>query len=150
MVQALIGKGLFSRAVLMDTGAFLALAKSNDIHHSVAFECLKLIAKHRLPLFVSIPTIYESYRRILFDLGQTSAGQFLDQVLGGSLNLARTAIEDEHEARRLIGRYAALQLTLTDAANMALMVRLGIAAVFSFDRHFLQAGFIRIPPFHLS
>jgi predicted nucleic acid-binding protein len=74
----------------------------------------------------------------------------LDQVLDGSLNLARTAIEDEQEARRLIGRYAALQLTLTDSANMALMIRLGIAVVFSFARHFLQAGFIRIPPFHLS
>lgn len=150
MVQALIGKGLYSRAVLIDTGAFLALANSRDTHHSAAFECLKSIAKYRLPIFISLPTIYESFRRILFDLGQQSARRFLDQVLDGSDNLKRTIIEDEHEARKLIQRYAALQLTLTDAANMALMIRLEIAVVFSFDRHFLQAGFIRIPPFHLS
>jgi predicted nucleic acid-binding protein len=41
-----------------------------------------------------------------------------------------------------------LRLTLTDAANMALMIRLGIAVAFSFDDDFPQAGFIRIPPFH--
>jgi len=150
MVQALIGKGLSSKAVLIDTSAFLALAKSKDIHHLAASGCLNLIAKHRLPIFISIPTIYESHRRILFDLGQSSAERFLDRVFDGSANIARTAIEDEQEARKLIGKYTALQLTLTDAANMALMIRLGIAAVFSFDRHFLQAGFIRIPPFHLS
>jgi predicted nucleic acid-binding protein len=150
MVQALIGKGLYSRAVLIDTSAFLALAKSKDIDHLAAYECLKLIAKYRLPVFTSIPTIYESQRRILFDLGQSAAEQFLEEVFNESLNVVRTIIEDEQEAKKLIRKYAALQLTLTDAANMALMIRLGVAVVFSFDRHFLQAGFIRIPPFHLS
>lgn len=148
-VQVLLGRRLYAKAVLIDTGALLALADSRDNHHLAASECLKSIAEHRLPVFVSIPTIYGSHRRILFDLGQQIATRFLDQIYDGSLNIERTVNEDEQEARVLIKKYAALKLTLTDAANMAVMTRLGIAVVFSFDRHFLQAGFIRIPPFHL-
>jgi predicted nucleic acid-binding protein len=146
-IQVLPGKRLYAKALLIDTSALLALSKSKDIHHLAASDCLKSITEHRLPVFISIPTIYEAQRRILFDLGQQVANQFLDQIYDGSLNIERTVNEDEQEARALVKKYTALKLTLTDAANMAVMMRLGIAMVFSFDRHFLQAGFIRIPPY---
>ena len=144
-----IGRSLYARAVLIDTGAFLALINPQDGGHLIATECLSTIAKHRLPVFVSIPTIYESHRRILFDLGQQRAKRFLRELYDGSVNIVRTLEEDEWEARRLLDRYEALDLTLNDAANMAVMTRLGIAQVFAFDRHYLQAGFIRIPPLHI-
>ncbi len=144
-----IGRSLYSRAILVDTGAFLALANIKDKNHWTPVECLKAIARHRLPIFVSVPTIYESYRRFLFDLGQRAAKTFVREVYDGSINIVRTVEEDEQEARRLLERYGGLALSLTDAANMAIMTRLGIAVAFSFDSDYLQAGFIRIPPFHL-
>lgn len=133
----------------MDTGAFLALVNPQENNHQYASECLQAIAKHRLPVFVSVPTIYEAHRRILFDFGQQRAMKFLQELYDGSITVVRTTDEDEQEARRLLEMYKGLNLTLTDAANMAIMTRLEIAACFSFDRHYLQAGFIRIPPFHL-
>jgi predicted nucleic acid-binding protein len=102
-----------------------------------------------LPVFVSIPTIYESHRRFLFDLGHVAARHFLHQIYDGSVNIVRPSDQDELGARRLLDRYAGLNPTLTDTANMAIMTRLGIAVAFSFDRDYLNAGFIRIPPFHL-
>ena len=144
-----VGRTLYSHAVLVDTGAFLALADVKDKNHKDAVECLKKIAEYRLPLFVPLPIIYESHKRFLFDLGQLAAKRFLNSIYDGSLNIVRTIEEDERQANILLERYKDLKLTLTDASSMALMLRLGIAASFSFDRHFLQAGFIRIPPFHL-
>lgn len=144
-----VGRTLYSRAVLLDTSAFLALANPHDVHHVDSQDCLVLVARNRLPVFVTLPTVYEAHRRFLFDFGQLSADRFLVEVFDGTTNIVRTIEDDEAEARRLIDRYAALALTLTDAVNMAVMVRLSIAAAFSFDRHYLQAGFIRIPPFHL-
>jgi len=85
-----IGKTLYARAILVDTGAFLALANGSDINHQAAVDCLKTISKHRLPLFVTLPTIYESYSRFLFDLGQESANRFLDSIYDGSMNIIRT------------------------------------------------------------
>jgi predicted nucleic acid-binding protein len=147
--QLLVGRSLFAKAVLVDTGAFLALANPSDHYHYPAVECLNSIASHRLPLFASIPTLYECYSRFLFDLGRNQAANFLASVFGGSINLVRTIEEDELKAQELIQRYQAVELSLVDAANMAIMLRLGIATCFSFDSDFLQVGFIRIPPFHL-
>ena len=146
--QLSIGQSLYAKAVIIDTGALIALANSRDSNHSEASKCLKLIAKNHFPLYISIPTIYESQRRILFDLGQIASNFFLNRVYDGSLNIERTMDEDEQQARTLINKYDALELTLTDAVNMSVMMRLGIATAFSFDRHYLQAGFIRIPHFH--
>lgn len=144
-----VPRTLFGKSVLLDTGAFIALARGADTNHSAAEECLKAIDAKRLPLFVATPTIYETHRRFLYDMGRTVASTFLVRVNDGSVNIVRTTVEDEAEARILITRYYALNLTLTDAVNMAVMLRLKIAACFSFDIHFLQAGFVRIPPFHL-
>jgi predicted nucleic acid-binding protein len=145
-----IGKSIYSRAVVIDTGALLALANSADIHHTEGDECLGAIAELRLPLYLSVPTIYETHRRMLFDLGQVAANRFLESVYDGTINILRTEDQDEQAGRALMDRHAALKLTLTDAVNMAIMSRVGIGAAFSFDRHFLQAGFIRVPPLHLS
>jgi predicted nucleic acid-binding protein len=135
--------------VLLDTGALLALADETDAHHTAATDCLIAVARHRLPVFIAVPTIYETHRRILFSLHRNAAVEFLDRIYDGSVNVVQTIHEDEQRARGLIQRYADQDLTLVDAANMAVMIRLGIAAVFSFDAHFLQSGLIRIPPFHL-
>lgn len=143
------GRSLYSRAILIDTSALLALADPKDNNRQQAITCLNTIKDHRLPVFVSIPTIYESHRRFLFDLGQVVAAGFLQNIYDGSVNIVYTIKDDEQEGIRLIERYAGLKITMTDAVNMAVMIRLGIAVSFSFDRHYLQAGFIRIPPFHL-
>ena len=144
-----VGRSLYARSVLVDTSALLALANHQDNYHPDALDCLNAIANQRLPLFVSTPTIYESQRRFLYDLGQTAARHFLIQIFDGSVNILRPGEQDEQEATRLLDRYGGLRLTFTDVANMALMTRFGIAAAFSFDWHYLTTGFIRIPPFHL-
>jgi len=145
--QIPFGKGLFARSVLIDTGAFIALADTKDKFHKEAVDCLGLIAKNRLPLFVTVPTIYETQRNIIHKLGLNASRNFLDSIYDGSHNIVRTIEEDDIEAKKLIEKYASLELTLTDSVNMVIMLKIGIAKVFSFDRHFLQAGFIRIPPF---
>lgn len=137
---------LHDRAVLIDTGAFLALVDSDDCDHESASRCLTQIASRRLPLFVALPTLYETHRRLLFDHGIAVAQNWLTEILDGSLNLIRPEEADEREAVELIDRYEDLRLTLTDAVNMAVMTRRGVAKCFSFDDHFLQAGFLRVPP----
>jgi predicted nucleic acid-binding protein len=134
---------------LIATGALLALADPKDNNRPQAIACLNTIKDHRLPVFVSLPTIYESHRRFLYGLGQVAAAHFLQNIYDGSINIVRTVEDDEHEGIRLIERYEGLRITLTDAVNMAVMIRLGIDVSFSFDRRYLQAGFIRIPPFQV-
>ena len=135
---------------MLDTGALLALAHARDQYHTEAVQCRNEIARCRLPVYISLPTIYESHNRILQALGIPTAAAFLDNVYDGSVNILATEPRDEDRARELLRRYHWLDLTLTDAANMAVMERLGMAVVFSFDDHYWATGLIRIPPFHLD
>jgi len=147
--SSIIGSNLYSRAVLVDTGALFAIANKADRFHQMAVDCLKLISNHRLPVFISLPTIYETQRKILFECGHDRSLEFLRSMFDGSVNVERTEMEDVKSAINIIEKYQDSGLTLTDAANMAVMLRLQIGVIFSFDKHFLQIGFIRVPPFHL-
>ncbi len=147
--QTSIGNSIYASAVLVDTGAFIALAINDDTHHQEAIECSLNIMERRLPVLVGLPTIYETYRKFLFNYSQSVAIRFIERVYGSNYTVIRTLPEDESEAIRLIQKYASLRLTLTDAANMAIMKRLKIARAFSFDAHFFQVGFMRIPPFQM-
>lgn len=137
---------MYARAVLIDSGAFIALANPVDEHYEAATACLEEIVRRRLPVVVPMPVVFESYRRILHVVGRPAALTFLDGMMGAPGNIERCGEDDEADARALIARYADRMLTLTDAASMAIATRMQIASVFSFDEDFLIAGFNRVPP----
>lgn len=141
-----VPKSLFSRAVLIDTGAFLAIADIRDEHHRESVDCLRAVAARRLPLFVTLPTIFETHRRILYSLGRVKAMEFLYGVHDGNTNILFADNEDVVKSMELLEQYHYLDLTLTDTSNMAIMLKNRIATIFAFDRHYLEVGFKRIPP----
>ena len=132
--------------MLIDSGAFIAMANPVDQHYKEASACLEEIVRRRLPVVVPMPVVFESYRRILHVVGRPGALAFLDGVMGAPGNIERCGEDDDANARALIARYADRMLTLTDAASMAIATRLQIGSVFSFDEDFLIAGFNRVPP----
>ena len=133
----------------MDTGAFVAIADDQDGHHDQAVACLHEVAAERLPVLVSGPTVYETHRR-LFDVGLPRARQFLDSVLDGSMTLVDAIPDDVLQGLGIIDRFVDRAISLTDAVNMAIMLRLGIGQVFSFDDDFLMVGFLRAPPLQVA
>lgn len=146
--QLPVGRSLYTSAVLIDTGALVASANPNDVNHRMAVDCFKSIAHDHIPLFITTPTIYDTHRRILFDLGYNAANLFLTTAYDGTINIVKPSDEDESNARLFTERYKDLQLTLTDAVNMSVMTHLGILRAFSFDRHFPLVGLIKIPPYY--
>ena len=87
----------------MDTGAFLALADSADPQHESAQMCIGRMVELRLPAIVTIPTVYESHRRLLHSLGASQARRFLDGVYDGTANIVSTTPNDEQDAIRPTG-----------------------------------------------
>lgn len=128
----------------------MALRHTADGNHGPAKTCADRLAADRLPLFVSIVTIAETHNRLTNVAGGREANRFLESVFDGSVNLLRPDADDETAARLLVGRYSYLPLSFADALNMTLMARHGIAVAFSFDRDFLEAGFLRIPPWEAA
>lgn len=134
---------------MVDTSGFVALLDLRDANHLPAVELLRETRDLGLPFLTTVPTIHETHRRLLYSPAAAQAEIFLDAVLDGSITVIRTEPADDERAIALIRRYAAVNLTLTDAVTMAVMERMGVACVFSFDDDFFLAGFIRVPPLPL-
>ena len=142
-----VPRSIYERAVLLDTCALEAIADPRDQYHKEAARCLAELKELAYPFYVTIPTIVETHRRLLYKpyLGILPALRFLESIYDGSTNIIRPLEEDEMQAMKYIKRFEDQELTFTDTISMAVMNRLGLRKIFSFDWHFTLLGFQVIP-----
>jgi len=142
-----VPRSIYERAVLFDTCALEAIADPRDQYHKDAARCLAMLEQLAYPFYVTVPTIVETHRRLLHKprLGILPALRFLESIYDGSINIIRPLEEDEMQAMEYIRRFADQTLTFTDTISMAVMNRLGLRKIFSFDWHFTLLGFQVIP-----
>lgn len=140
---------LYARTIAVDSSGFIALVDTADKNHESAVQLLADVQRLRLPLVTTVPAVHETYRHLLYQLGRARARAFLSAVLDGSITIDRTTPADDARALQLLNRYADVNLSSVDAVTMAVMERLQIASVFSFDDDYFMAGFIRVPPLAL-
>lgn len=143
-----VPRSIYERAVLFDTCALEAIADPRDQYHKAAAQCLAELRRLAYPFYVTTLTIAETHRRLLYEphLGNLPALRFLESIYDGSTNIVRPLEEDELRAIEYIKRFEDQKLTFTDTISMAVMNRLGLRKIFSFDWHFTLLGFQVIPP----
>lgn len=130
----------------MDSGAWIAIAASRDDHHRPAVELYRrLLTESRLLVTTNL-VIAESYVLIRRAGGYQPAAQFLKSLRSTPrlLKLYSTA-EVEESAEHILTHYADQDFSFVDAVSFAVMRERQIDAAFAFDRHFLTAGFVRLP-----
>ena len=123
--------------VFVDTSAFHALLNRRDLHHEEAVEMLRRAAAERWVLVTSNFVVAEAHALILHRLGRRAAREWLENV---PALIERASEEDERRAVRIILSHPDKDFTLCDAISFAMMERLGLRRVISFDRHFRQYG----------
>jgi uncharacterized protein len=124
-------------SVFVDTGAFVALADEDDQFHVRAVRAGKEAEKsgHRLTTdFVLMETCLYLQRR----LSPASARRFWGSILSGDagVELARVESPDLERARDIADQYADQDFSIVDCVSFAVMERLKMSRVFSFDHHF--------------
>lgn len=67
------------------------------------------------------------------------------EKLRNTAEIERVSEEDENHAWQIILRYQDKHFSYVDATSFAVMERLGIRDAFSFDEHFEQYSFNRLP-----
>ncbi len=138
---------LTDAGVLFDTGAFVGLYVADDPDHANAVACSDLLFGERRPLFVSMPVICETHKRLMFDVGYRVAHTFLSAIFDGSWTVLHTISADEPAAADLVRLYNYLGLGLVDALNVVVMRRVGLTRIFAFDDDYLWIPELeRIPP----
>lgn len=106
------------RRVFLDTGYLIALEASDDQHHSQAIEHWQDILKQK-PKLITTSYVFDEVVTFFNSRGHQGWAYF---------------------QQRADKRYS-----LTDCISFATMRREAIEEALSFDNHFEQAGFVRLP-----
>ncbi|MDO8637766.1 MAG: PIN domain-containing protein [Dehalococcoidia bacterium] len=133
-------------SVFVDTSAWYALSDTSDANHRIATEFLKQAMADYKSLVTTNHVIGETYTLMRFSLGHSRTIEFLDR-LRQSPRVERIFIPPkwEDEAYSLLEKYNDQEFSFVDASSFIAMRTLGIKDAYSFDRHFVAAGFNLVP-----
>jgi predicted nucleic acid-binding protein len=133
--------------IFVDTGAFIARYVSRDGHHARARRTWAEIEKLRTPCFTSNFVLDEAFTLLGRQTSYTFAAERARGLLASkALTILRPDAQDEIAALDLFTRFADQEVSFTDCVSFALMRRHRLTRAFTFDRHFVAAGFEVHPP----
>ena len=132
--------------MLVDTGAYFALAVPHDAHHSSAVRMLEALDRRPSRLFTTNFIVAETHALLLTRRGRDLAARVLAQIDRSSTTIVRVSDRDEQRAREVTHGYTDKEFSLTDATSFSVMERLRISVAFTFDRNFVQYGLAVLRP----
>lgn len=131
--------------VFVDTSAFVALALARDAQHETALATWHKLEEERCPLLTTDWVFGETVSFVRRRAGYTAA-----RTLGERLRMSRV-LDIAHADDAIVARgweaflaHRFDHLSLVDAVSFVMMRTRRVRRVFSFDRHFSEAGFDRI------
>lgn len=126
--------------VLLDTSAIFALLNRDDQHHAKAVAIHEALINRQAVLVLPNFLLAEAHAIINKRLGPRVARDFLNGALR-DFEIQRVTLEDEWAAHGILQNVTRSNaLSYFDAVAVALAERLGIAEVFTFDKHFRWMG----------
>ncbi|MBM4136268.1 MAG: PIN domain-containing protein [Nitrospira sp.] len=132
--------------LFIDTGAWVAIADRNDQYATDASELYKTLIFKRDQLITSDLVLVETYNLLSQTIGSKDTISFGNKLkLIPFLKIVPIIVSDWEKAWKILEKYNDKNFSFTDCTSFALMERLKIRTAFSFDAHFTQYGFTRIP-----
>ena len=133
--------------IFVDTSAWYALEVEDDINHEKARKFLSEIASGKHGVAVTTDYVLDETLTLLRSKkGLPAALSFIDKVRKS--NSVRTFWVSESIFEKALGIFKKTSDSLwsfTDCTSFALMRDLSIIEAFTFDNHFIQAGFQILP-----
>jgi predicted nucleic acid-binding protein len=119
-------------SLFVDTSAFYAAADTGDRHHLRATELLAGTDG----LITTDHVLVESWRLMRIRGGFAAADGFWGKIRGGLATIEMVLPGDLDAAWRIGNDFPDQDFSIVDRTSFAVMERLGIASVASFDDHF--------------
>ena len=132
--------------LFVDTGAWFALADKSDQFHRKAVDIYPKLLRNYSHLRTTNLVIAETCTLIRRTLGHQAATTFLENI-AASPRVIKVYSDSvlEEKAEDILRKYQDQDFSYTDAVSFAVMKQYVIQEAFSFDQHFVTAGFITIP-----
>ena len=137
------------RGIVVDTGAWIALAVRRDQYHTAAATQARRLARTLTPLLTTNYVLLETYTYIRYHYGHQKALEF-DTILqnlvrSGRLTIVWITEETQARALEIFRKYEDQLFSIADCASFVVARDRKVREVFGFDRNFLTMGFILRP-----
>jgi hypothetical protein len=136
-------------AVVVDTGAWIALLSRADQHAAAAAERYRVLAADGTRLVTTNYIVDETATRLRYGAGLDAAlayRRMLDEsVKAKRLRIAWIDEAVEREGWRILEQYRDVTLSLTDATTAVAARRARSGEIFGFDRDFEALGLLVVP-----
>jgi len=131
----------------VDTSYLIALENSVDQYHRTASRHWSELAKSSSHSFVTSSYVFVEVVTLLNNRRLHAKAVELGKNLLTSrlFNLVHVDEELFDEAWALFQKHKDKKYSLTDCVSFQLMKRLAITEALTFDKHFVQAGFVKLP-----
>lgn len=133
--------------ILIDTGAWYALADQQERHHGRASALFGRLTKGEFGRMLTSDYILdETYTLLRMRLGMEPVKRLRDLLArSSSLQVLRVSDNDFDRSAELMIAHPDKRWSLTDCSSFILMRELEISDAFAFDHNFAEAGFRVFP-----
>jgi hypothetical protein len=126
----------------VDTSAWAAYYDADDRWHTSAKQAMASLINQRVAFVTTDYVLDETLTLLRYHAGHQAAVTFGEAVRKSQyVTLVRVDEVLWENAWQLFKQYHDKSWAFTDCTSFTLMRHLGIAQVFTFDKHFAQAGF---------
>jgi uncharacterized protein len=134
-------------SLFLDTGYVIALEASDDQHHTEAHRHWKVLTRSKIPELVTTTYVFDEIVTFFNSHGRHAKAVEIGKRLLDSPSVRMVQVEPELFAAgwQYLRKRPDKTFSLTDCVSFILMEREGIQEALSFDGHFNQAGFRRLP-----
>ena len=130
--------------IFVDTGAWIAIYKRNDLHHREAVAIYNNLRDQETQLLTTDYVIDETVTRLRYDTNHSVAVAFLEIVgnaeMAGGLTVVEINKDPFEKAKALFRQYDSARLSFTDCTSFVVCKENNIGEAFAFDQHFSMMG----------
>ena len=130
--------------IFVDTGAWIAIYKRNDLHHREAMAIYNNLRDQETQLLTTDYVIDETVTRLRYDTNHSVAVAFLEFIGNAEMAGGLTVVEIDKEvfkkAIALFRQYNSARLSFTDCTSFVVCRESNIRETFAFDQHFSMMG----------
>ena len=130
---------LTSSAIVIDTSAVIALTNPSDKFYQ---QSQYFFENTRNVLWILLnATTHETFTRLRYNIDLKTALNTYDWLRTKQFRIINFDMCDEKEARALLQKYKDQKFSFHDALCAAMMIRIGMFRIFTFDSDFWIMGF---------
>jgi uncharacterized protein len=134
-------------SLFIDTSYLIAVEYANDQKHREALKHWRSLSKKPSLHIVTTSYVFDEVITFLNDRRLHSKAVEVGRMLLSSRTVNLVHVDEElfYDAWSFFQKRKDKQYSMTDCVSFVLMKRLEIKQALTFDRHFKQAGFVKLP-----